>query len=111
HMTNLALNRALEATFRATDHANKYITETAPFTLAKDPAAMPRVGTVLHNLLEGLRVAAQLLLPFLPDTSHKIFTMLNLPAEQLRAYDLAWGKAFRPGHRVQKPQALFPRLQ
>lgn len=111
HVTNLALNRALEVIFRATDHANKYITETAPFTLAKDPAALPRVGAVLHNLLEALRVAAQLLLPFLPETSSKIFAMLNLPAEQLRAYDLPWGKAFHPGHHVQKAQVLFPRIQ
>src|SRR5262244_1285202 len=67
HVANLALSRALEAIFRATDQANKYITETAPFTHAKDPAARPRVGAVLHNLLETLRVAAQLLSPFLPD--------------------------------------------
>jgi methionyl-tRNA synthetase len=110
HVTNLALSRALEAVFRATDHANKYITETAPFTLAKDPTALPRVGAVLHNLLEALRIAAQLLAPFLPDACAKIFTMLALPAEQIRASDLPWGKAFTPGHQVQKPQPLFPRL-
>jgi len=110
HVTNLALSRALEAIFRATDHANKYITETAPFTLAKDPTALPRVGAVLHNLLEALRVAAQLLTPFLPDACAKIFMMLGLPAEQSRASHLPWGKAFTPGHLVQKPQPLFPRL-
>jgi methionyl-tRNA synthetase len=110
HMDNLALSRALEAVFRATDHANKYITETAPFTLAKDPAALPRVGAVLHNLLEALRVTAQLLSPFLPEACTKIFAFLELPNERLTAYDLPWGKAFPPGHHVQKPQPLFPRL-
>ena len=110
HVANLALSRALEAIFRATDQANKYITETAPFTLVKDPASLPRVGAVLHNLLEALRVAAQLLSPFLPDACAKIFALLDLPAEQIRAYDLPWGKAFVPGHAVQKPQPLFPRL-
>jgi len=110
HVANLALSRALEAVFRATDQANKYTTETAPFTLAKDPAALPRVGAVLHNLLEALRVAAQLLSPFLPEACAKIFAFLELPAGQLAAYDLPWGKAFPPGHHVQKPQPLFPRL-
>ena len=110
HVANLALSRALEAIFRATDQANKYITETAPFTHAKDPAARPRVGAVLHNLLETLRVAAQLLSPFLPDACAKIFSLLGLPAGQMRAYDLPWGKVFAPGHQVQKPQPLFPRL-
>ena len=110
HVTNLALNRALESIFRATNEANKYITETAPFTLAKDPAQMPRVGAVLHNLLEALRVAAQLLIPFLPETSGKLLTLLNLPAEKWHAYSLPWGQAFPPEHQVQKSQVLFPRL-
>lgn len=110
HVTNLALSRALESIMRATDHANKYITETAPFTLAKDQSSLPRVGAILHNLLEALRIAAQLLTPFLPETCEKIFVALALPDELKQAYDLPWGKAFTPGHLVQKAQALFPRL-
>jgi len=110
HVTNLALSRALESVFRATDQANKYITETAPFTLAKEQTSLPRVGAILHNLLEALRISAQLLTPFLPDTCEKIFTALALPLELQRSYDLPWGKAFAPGHQVQKPQPLFPRL-
>jgi len=110
HVANLALSRALESVFRATDQANKYITETAPFTLAKDPASLPRVGAILHNLLEALRVSAQLLTPFLPETCERLFTMLALPSELKREYGLAWGKAFASGHLVQKPQPLFPRL-
>jgi methionyl-tRNA synthetase len=51
-----------------------------------------------------------LLSPFLPDACAKIFVLLNLPAEQIRDYDLPWGKAFTSGHQVQKPQPLFPRL-
>ena len=93
-----------------TNEANKYITETAPFTLAKDPAQMPRVGAVLHNLLEALRVAAQLLTPFLPETSSKLLTLLNLPKEQWNNYSLPWGQTFPAGHQVEKSQALFPRL-
>jgi methionyl-tRNA synthetase len=111
HVGNLALNRALEAIFRATNEANKYITETAPFTLAKDPAQMPRVGAVLHNLLEALRVAAQLLVPFLPETGSRLLTLLNFPKEQWNNYTLPWGQAFPAGHQVQKSQVLFPRLQ
>jgi methionyl-tRNA synthetase len=103
------LSRALETVFRATDQANKYITATAPFTLAKDQALLPRVGAILHNLLDALRIAAQLLTPFLPETCEKIFTLLALPPELKTAYDLPWGKAFVPGHQVQKPQP-FPRL-
>ena len=106
----LAFGRALEAIFRATDRANKYIAETAPFTLAKKPEAMPRVGTILRNLAEALRRSAVLLTPFLPDTATKIFELLDLPPAELARRDLAWGSRFAPGHRVKAPVPLFPRL-
>jgi len=45
---------------------NKYIDETAPWTLAKDDAAKPRLNAVLYHLLNGIRVLAVLLTPFIP---------------------------------------------
>src|SRR5208337_2764819 len=71
----LTFHRALEALWRAIDHANKYIVVTAPFTLAKDPAQRPRVGTILHHLLEALRASALLLTWSLPETSARIFEL------------------------------------
>ena len=73
----LAFNRALEAIWQALDAANKYIVATSPFTLAKDPAQLPRVAQILANLVEGLRVVADTLEPFMPITSKKILS----PAE------------------------------
>ena len=102
-MAALAFNRALEAILRATDRANKYIAETAPFTLAKKPEAMPRVGTILRNLAEVLRHAGRLSAPFLPDTGAKILDLLNAePAPDWK---------FPEGHRVKPSSALFPRIE
>jgi methionyl-tRNA synthetase len=111
HVENLMLSRALEAIWRAADHANKYIVETAPFTLAKDPAQLPRVGTILHNLAEALRATAQLVLPFIPETAERIAGLLNLPADGLQLPAPAWGETFAPGHTLEKPVALFPRIE
>jgi methionyl-tRNA synthetase len=110
HVTQLAFHRALEAIWRALDHANKYVTDTAPFTLAKDPARRPRVGAILHELCEALRVTAQLVEPFLPETARRLFARLGLPADRLGALDLAWGTAFPAGHVTQPPETLFPRV-
>ncbi len=107
----LMLSRALEAILRAADHANKYIVETAPFTLAKDPATKPRVGAILHNLLEALRMTAQLAAPFIPETAARIVELLDLPADALQLPGAAWGTAFADGHTVQKPVPLFPRIE
>jgi len=110
-VADLMLSRALEGILRAADHANKYIVETAPFTLAKNDATKPRVGAILHNLLEALRATAQLAAPFLPETSARIVELLGLPADALQLPGAAWGTAFAAGHVVQKPVPLFPRIE
>ena len=107
----LAFHRALEALWRAIDHANKYITATAPFTLAKDAAGKPRAGAVLHNLLEGLFVTAVLLRPFLPETSAKMLVMLDLPADATLPPEFEWGSVLRDGHVTRPPEILFPRIE
>jgi methionyl-tRNA synthetase len=111
HVKELAFHRALEALWRALDHANKYVVETAPFTLAKDPAKRPRVGAILHELCEALRVTAQLVAPFLPETAARLTALLALPPETVTALDLAWGTAFAAGHRTAPPETLFPRVE
>ncbi len=110
HAAELAFHRALEALWRALDQANKYVSETAPFTLVKDPARRPRVGAILHELCEALRVTAQLVEPFMPETAVRLAAMLGLPAACLAALELPWGQAFPAGHRTAAPEPLFPRV-
>jgi methionyl-tRNA synthetase len=107
----LAFHRALEALWRAIDHANKYVVTTSPFTLAKDPATRPRAGAVLHNLLEGLFVTAVLLQPFLPESADRILAMLDLAPDTTLADDWEWGTALADGHVTRKPEILFPRIE
>jgi len=107
---NLAFHRALEAVWRAIDAANKYVADQAPFKLAKDEAQRPRVGAILHNCLEALRVSAQLVAPFLPDSAEKVREALGLTPEQFADLDLAWGDAFADDHLLGGPINLFPRV-
>ena len=103
-----AFHRALESLWRAIDHANKYIVITAPFTLAKDADKRPRVGAILHHLLEALRATAILVAPFLPETSERILAGLNLAAADATR---EWGVHFPPGHQSGPPVILFPRIE
>src|SRR5918995_1443743 len=50
HLTELQFHRALEVIWAALDHTNRYIVQTSPFTLVKDPANQVRVGEILHHL-------------------------------------------------------------
>jgi methionyl-tRNA synthetase len=108
-MSELAFGRALEALFRATDRANKYIVQTAPFTLAKKPEEKPRVDTILRELAIALRETARLAAPFLPDTARRIADLLAMPLDRI-AERRRWGDDLPPGHRVKPSAALFPRI-
>ncbi|MBR2675398.1 MAG: methionine--tRNA ligase [Solobacterium sp.] len=92
------------------DRCNKYIDETMPWALAKDPDKISRLATVLYNLLESIRIGAVLLTPFLPETAEKILNQLQ--TEQ-RDYDTVseFGKLETRDHRVTNaPEILFKRL-
>ncbi|MBQ2711812.1 MAG: methionine--tRNA ligase, partial [Clostridia bacterium] len=65
----LDVPNALAAIFRLISRANKYIDETTPWLLSKDPAKKARLDTVLYNLAETLRISAILLMPFLPKSA------------------------------------------
>jgi methionyl-tRNA synthetase len=110
-IASLAFHRGLEAIWRALDTANKYIVATAPFTLAKDATQLPRVGAILHNCLEALRCAAQLVAPFLPDSAERLRVQLGLDQAKFDDLGLGWGSAFAAGDVVGEPVNLFPRIE
>lgn len=110
HMQELHFHRALEALWAALDHANRYIVQTSPFVLFKDLTKRARVGEILHHLLEAIRAAAQLMSPFLPETASRIRTLLNV-SEEAWEEPPSWGRGLTPGHKVQPPKVLFPRIE
>jgi methionyl-tRNA synthetase len=106
-MEQLQFHRALEAVWSALDHANRYIVQTAPFTLIKDPNKQARVGEVLHHSLEVVRTIARLLAPFMPDTARELRGMLAIDEGALAS---PWGHGFAAGHKINPPKNLFPRI-
>ena len=76
-MDNFKLADAIEEVFGLLRRANKYIDETTPWVLAKDESKKARLGTVLYNLLETIRISAVMLSPIMPSTAKAIFEVLN----------------------------------
>ena len=102
------MSDALDALFNLARRCNKYIDETAPWVLAKDPEKKGRLGTVLYNLLEGIRFTAVLLAPFMPDTSKKIFEQLNCDVTDYESLKTFGGT--KVGGKVGTPVPLFSRI-
>ena len=107
-MDEFKLADASACVFDMLSRANKYIDETTPWILAKDESNKERLGTVLYNLLETLRIGAVLLYPFIPATCDEIFTQLNT---ELKEYETisAFG-ALESGREVGEQKVLFQRI-
>lgn len=100
---------ALEAVVAQLSRANKYIDDTAPWILAKEPSKRPRLSSVLYNLLENLRIAAVLLTPFMPTATKEIFTQIGADSDEAQT-DTVYGTL--PAKAVvRRGENLFQRIQ
>ncbi len=99
---------ALSDIFAVIARANKYIDETTPWVLAKDPAKRGRLGAVLYNLAEVVRIVSVLLKPFLTKAPAAILESFSCSADD--GFDtLAFGK-LQEGAPVSKLPPVFPRI-
>ena len=108
-MDKLRVADAITEIFALFKRCNKYIDETMPWALAKDPENADRLNTVLYNLVESIVVGASLLEPYMPETSEKILKQLN--AEKLRVTELSNFGLYPSGNKVtDQPEILFARI-
>lgn len=86
---------------------NKYLAETEPWKLMKsDPERVACILTIAIQITANLSIVLQ---PFLPATANKIADFLNFRTTK-------WSDAGRtdlipPGHKINKPQILFPKIE
>ena len=108
-MDDLKVGEALQEIFEILRKCNKYIDDTMPWSLAKDETKKGRLGTVLYNLLESIRISVVLLTPFLPNTVDKIFQQLNTNVINIES-TLSFG-GLKAGEKLGEPVHLFERVE
>jgi len=102
---------ALNSCWHLVNRANKYIDETMPWILAKDPSQKERLNTVLYNLLEVIRIVTVMIAPAMPSLPEKVWLQIGLKdASVLTWTETVWGKT-SPGQVVCKGKSLFPRIE
>ncbi len=107
-MTEYKISDALEALWTLLRRSNKYIDETFPWVLAKEEDKKERLGTVLYNLLESIRISSVLLESFIPDTAKKIqeqINAVNVSFESITSFD-----GTVAGSKVGVGEPLFARI-
>ena len=107
-MNEYKISEAIDNIREILYRANKYIDETEPWVLAKDETKKDRLGTVLYNLLESIRIAGILLSPIIPEASAKIFSQINTDVTD---YETAFEfGGLKSNIKVNKAEPIFMRL-
>lgn len=116
--TNLAFSDACESIFNLVRASNKYLDDTAPWTLYKQ-GQQTETEHALYAVLESVRQAGYLLSPIVPELSNSIYRQLGFEGDfnhreigQIFPFDVhgAWG-ILPAGQQLGKAQALFQRIE
>ena len=99
---------SLDEIWKVVDRANKYIDETTPWILAKSDETKKRLGAVLYNLAETIRIIASLLSSFMPETAEKIKSQIN--AEDISYESIKTFGGLKAGTKVGDAEPLFARI-
>jgi methionyl-tRNA synthetase len=108
HFDAVEPTQALTAVWALIRRLNQYVQDKTPWQLAKDEGAAQQLDTVLYTLVEGLRVAAVLSHPVLPNTSERLLEAL---AQQDLSLDSARLGAGSGGATLGELGQLFPKVE
>ena len=109
-MDSYRFSAALADVWLLISKCNKYIDETMPWKLGKDPNEKDRLARVMYNLCECLRIISVLIEPFMPNTPKKIQSQIGADKNQCTWESASqWGVLPR-NLKTQKGEPLFPRI-
>jgi methionyl-tRNA synthetase len=77
-MDELRVADAITEIFNLFKRCNKYIDETMPWLLAKDPAQKDRLSDVLFHLIKSIAIGVAVLEPFMPKSAERIAGQLGV---------------------------------
>ena len=111
-MNIVQFSKSLEAIWKFISRLNKYIDETAPWTLAKDDDKKDRLAVVMNHLVNGLYKTAVMIYPYMPTAAQKIWDQLGVQksVRDARVSDVEGWDLLPAGHILGNAEPIFPRL-
>jgi len=112
-MERLEYNKALGSVWEIIGSGNRYIDESAPWTLAKDEAKKDRLATVIYNSAELLRIISLYINPYMPDAAIEMWFQLGVKEDIIagKLSDISQWGLLGPGTKINKGGVLFPRIE
>ena len=109
NLENYRFREALKEAMNMARIGNKYLTDTEPWKVAKSD--MDRTASILNVSLKICADLAIAFAPFIPFSSEKLLGMLNLSKDVLTWETLAKGDILQPGHKLNKAELLFTKVE
>jgi len=111
YMDKLDFSRALEEIWKLISRSNKYIDETQPWVLGKDPSKKSRLAQVMYILTECLRIVTVLISSAMPETSKRVAEQLKCSVDYLTWDSIQTFGGYPEGIKVERGNVLFPRIE
>ena len=114
NMDTYHVSNAISDIWAIIARTNKYIDETAPWTLSKseNEQEKEKLKSVMFHLAENLRKIAILITPIMPETSNKMLAQLGLTEQDKEWETLNNNNQIKPETKViSKGEPLFVRLE
>ncbi len=102
------ITAAIDAIWSFVRRLNRYVTDRAPWVLAKDESQAAELDAVLYDLADGLRVVAIAVSAYLPETAPRVLEALGQPPD-LDWAGVAYGRLVDADGIAGAPP-LFPRV-
>ena len=109
-LRNIRIDVALQDALQFVRSLNRYFDSEEPWKLARSEGGKERLGTVLYNVTEGLRVISTLLEPAMPTKCAAIRAALALPESGFASTE-EWGGIAAGTVVAQTADHLFPRVE
>jgi methionyl-tRNA synthetase len=100
---------ALSEVMNVARHGNQLLSEKEPWKLIKTDKEATAI--VLYDCLQIIANIGILCEPFLPFTSEKIFSMLNLDSSNFKWEDAGRQNLLKPGHVLGKASLLYQKIE
>ncbi len=108
----LSFSTALQWLWQFISQVDSYLTKEQPWQLAKAPESKQRLGNVLYEAAEALRVISVLAYPVIPAATEELWKQLGQSGsvQDQRIDHIEWGQ-LKPATRIGAVKAIFPRVE
>jgi methionyl-tRNA synthetase len=112
-LERLDFSNALTAIWKLVRRANRYVDETTPWNLVRDPGKKERLQTVLYNLSEAVRLLTIWCSPFMPVFPERVFEQFGIAGRlDLQTWESTGKWGLLPADlQVETGPGVFPRIQ